>query len=422
VFKNKLKVHDMKRRVVITGMGMLTPVGNNTEETFQSIVNGKSGVGYITYFDASDSPVKIAAELKNFNKEEYVDKKEAKLYDNFIIYALAAAEMAKRDANLEVSNITPERAGIIVGSIIGGVGTIESNYDIYLKKGMRRISPFYIPSACINMANGLISIKYKLKGPSFSIVSACATGAHSVGEAFKIIQRNDADLMFAGGSEACITPTTIGGFVNMRALSKRNDDPTKASRPFDKDRDGFIMGEGCGIIILEELEHAKARGAKIYAEIVGFGLTSDAYHITAPDSNGDGAKRCMEMAIKDAGIQPDMVDYINAHGTSTPYNDVLETKAIKNVFGKHAYNLHISSTKSTTGHLVGAAGSVETGVCALSLYHGIIPPTINLDECDPECDLNYTPNKAVQKDIKYALNNSFGFGGTNACLLLKKYE
>jgi len=412
----------MKRRVVITGMGMLTPVGNNTEETFQSIVNGKSGVGYITYFDASDSPVKIAAELKNFNKEEYVDKKEAKLYDNFIIYALAAAEMAKRDANLEVSNITPERAGIIVGSIIGGVGTIESNYEIYLKKGMRRISPFYIPSACINMANGLISIKYKLKGPSFSIVSACATGAHSVGEAFKIIQRNDADLMFAGGSEACITPTTIGGFVSMRALSKRNDDPTKASRPFDKDRDGFIMGEGCGIIILEELEHAKARGAKIYAEIVGFGLTSDAYHITAPDSNGDGAKRCMEMAIKDAGIQPDMVDYINAHGTSTPYNDVLETKAIKNVFGKHAYNLHISSTKSTTGHLVGAAGSVETGVCALSLYHGIIPPTINLDECDPECDLNYTPNKAVQKDIKYALNNSFGFGGTNACLLLKKYE
>lgn len=412
----------MKRRVVITGMGMLTPVGNNTEETFQSIVNGKSGVGYITYFDASDSPVKIAAELKNFNKEEYVDKKEAKLYDNFIIYALAAAEMAKRDANLEVSNITPERAGIIVGSIIGGVGTIESNYEIYLKKGMRRISPYYIPSACINMANGLISIKYKLKGPSFSIVSACATGAHSVGEAFKIIQRNDADLMFAGGSEACITPTTIGGFVNMRALSKRNDDPTKASRPFDKDRDGFIMGEGCGIIILEELEHAKARGAKIYAEIVGFGLTSDAYHITAPDSNGDGAKRCMEMAIKDAGIQPDMVDYINAHGTSTPYNDVLETKAIKNVFGKHAYNLHISSTKSTTGHLVGAAGSVETGVCALSLYHGIIPPTINLDECDPECDLNYTPNKAVQKDIKYALNNSFGFGGTNACLLLKKYE
>jgi len=412
----------MKRRVVITGMGMLTPVGNNTEETFQSIVNGKSGVGYITYFDASDSPVKIAAELKNFNKEEYVDKKEVKLYDNFIIYALAAAEMAKRDANLEVSNITPERSGIIVGSIIGGVETIESNYEIYLKKGMKRISPFYIPSACINMANGLISIKYMLKGPSFSIVSACATGAHSVGEAFKIIQRNDADLMFAGGSEACLTPTTIGGFANMRALSKRNDDPTKASRPFDKDRDGFVMGEGCGIVILEELEHAKARGAKIYAEIVGFGLTSDAYHITAPDSNGDGAKRCMEMAIKDAGIQPDMVDYINAHGTSTPYNDVLETKAIKNVFGKHAYNLHISSTKSMTGHLVGAAGSVETGICALSLYHGIIPPTINLDECDPECDLNYTPNKAVQKDIKYALNNSFGFGGTNACLLLKKYE
>ena len=412
----------MNRRVVITGIGMLTPLGNSTEETFEAIVNGKSGVRHITYFDTTESPVKIAAELKNFNKEEYVDKKEVKLYDNFIIYALSAAEIAKKDANLEISDIKPERSGIIVGSIIGGVGTIESNYEIYLKKGMKRISPFYIPSACINMANGLISIKYKLKGPSFSVVSACATGAHSVGEAFKIIQRNDADLMFAGGSEACITPTTIGGFANMKALSRRNDDPTKASRPFDKDRDGFVMGEGCGIVILEELEHAKNRGAKIYAEVVGYGLTSDAYHITAPDSNGDGAKRCMEMAIKDAKIQPDMVDYINAHGTSTPYNDVLETKAIKSVFGKHAYNLHISSTKSMTGHLVGAAGSVETGICALSLKNGIIPPTINLDERDPECDLNYTPNKSVQKDIRYALNNSFGFGGTNACILLKKYE
>lgn len=412
----------MNRRVVITGIGMLTPLGNSTEETFEAIVNGKSGVRHITYFDTTESPVKIAAELKNFNKEEYVDKKEVKLYDNFIIYALSAAEIAKKDANLEISDIKPERSGIIVGSIIGGVGTIESNYEIYLKKGMKRISPFYIPSACINMANGLISIKYKLKGPSFSVVSACATGAHSVGEAFKIIQRNDADLMFAGGSEACITPTTIGGFANMKALSRRNDDPTKASRPFDKDRDGFVMGEGCGIVILEELEHAKNRGAKIYAEVVGYGLTSDAYHITAPDSNGDGAKRCMEMAIKDAKIQPDMVDYINAHGTSTPYNDVLETKAIKSVFGKHAYNLHVSSTKSMTGHMVGAAGSVETGICALSLKNGIIPPTINLDERDPECDLNYTPNKSVQKDIRYALNNSFGFGGTNACILLKKYE
>ena len=412
----------MNRRVVITGIGMLTPLGNSTEETFEAIVNGKSGVRHITYFDTTESPVKIAAELKNFNKEEYVDKKEVKLYDNFIIYALSAAEIAKKDANLEISDIKPERSGIIVGSIIGGVGTIESNYEIYLKKGMKRISPFYIPSACINMANGLISIKYKLKGPSFSVVSACATGAHSVGEAFKIIQRNDADLMFAGGSEACITPTTIGGFANMRALSRRSDDPTKASRPFDKDRDGFIMGEGCGIVILEELEHAKNRGAKIYAEVVGYGLTSDAYHITAPDSNGDGAKRCMEMAIKDAKIQPDMVDYINAHGTSTPYNDVLETKAIKSVFGKHAYNLHVSSTKSMTGHMVGAAGSVETGICALSLKNGIIPPTINLDEHDPECDLNYTPNKAIRKDIRYALNNSFGFGGTNACILLKKYE
>lgn len=412
----------MKKRVVITGIGLLTPVGNGTEETFEALINGKNGVGYITYFDTSDCSVKIDAEIKDFNKEEYVDKKDIKIFDKFVIYAIAAAEMARRHANLDVTTIDPERAGVIIGSGIGGLTTIEDTHEIYRTKGIKRISPFYIPSATINMASGVVSIRYNIKGPNISVVSACATGTHSVGEAFKTIQRGDADIMFAGGTECAITPTAIGGFANMKALSRRNDEPSKASRPFDKERDGFVMGEGAGILILEELEHALKRGAPIYAEIVGYGLTADAYHITAPDETGDGAKRCMLMAIKDAGITPDMVDYINAHGTSTPYNDLIETRAIKDAFGKHAYDLLISSTKSMTGHMVGAAGSVEAGVCALSLCRGIIHPTINLEEPDPECDLNYVPNKAVKKDIRYALSNSFGFGGTNACLLLKKYE
>jgi len=398
---------------------LLTPVGNGTEETFEALINGKNGVGYITYFDTSDCSVKIDAEIKDFNKEEYVDKKDLKIFDKFVIYAIAAAEMAKRYANLDVTTIDPERAGVIIGSGIGGLTTIEDTHEIYRTKGIKRISPFYIPSATINMASGVVSIRYNIKGPNISVVSACATGTHSVGEAFKTIQRGDADIMFAGGTECAITPTAIGGFANMKALSRRNDEPNKASRPFDKERDGFVMGEGAGILILEELEHALKRGAPIYAEIVGYGLTADAYHITAPDETGDGAKRCMLMAIRDAGITPDMVDYINAHGTSTPYNDLIETRAIKDAFGKHAYDLLISSTKSMTGHMVGAAGSVEAGVCALSLCRGIIHPTINLEEPDPECDLNYVPNKAVKKDIRYALSNSFGFGGTNCCVIFR---
>ncbi|MGB9731117.1 MULTISPECIES: beta-ketoacyl-ACP synthase II [Calditerrivibrio] len=412
----------MKRRVVITGIGLLSPVGNGTEETFKSLIEGKNGVGYVTYFDTSDFPVKIAAEIKNLNLEDYVDKKDIKIFDRFVLFGLVAAEFARRDANLDTTKINGERAGVIIGSGIGGFTTIEETHKTYLEKGMRRISPFFIPSAIINMASGAVSIRYGLKGPNTSVVTACATGAHSVGDAFKIIQRGDADIMFAGGCESAITPTALGGFANMKALSRRNDEPERASRPFDKDRDGFVMGEGAGILILEELDHALKRGAKIYAEIVGYGLTGDAYHITAPDETGDGARRCMLMALKDAGVSPEVVDYINAHGTSTPYNDVIETKAIKAVFGEHAYKLKISSTKSMTGHMLGAAGSVEIGVCALSIYNEILHPTMNLENQDPECDLYYIPNKPEKAKINYALSNSLGFGGTNATILLKRYE
>lgn len=412
----------MKRRVVITGIGLLTPIGAGIDENWESIRNGKSGIGTITKFDTSEFPVHIAGEIKEFDLNEYVDKKEAKKFDDFIVFALVAAELAVRDSNIDFSKIDSNRAGVIVGSGIGGFKTIEDTYTVYVEKGNRRISPFFIPSTIINMGSGAISIRYGLKGPNSSVVTACATGTHALGDAFKIIQRGDADLMFAGGSESAITPLALGGFANMKALSRRNEEPEKASRPFDKDRDGFVMGEGAGIMILEELEHAKSRGAKIYAEVVGYGLTGDAYHITAPDETGDGAKRCMLMAINDAGLKPEDVDYINAHGTSTPYNDIIETRAIKQVFGEHAYNLLVSSTKSMTGHLLGAAGSVEAAYTALAIYKGEIPPTINLDQPDEGCDLNYVPNKMIKKDIKVGLSNSLGFGGTNASIIVKKYE
>ncbi|KAA0258802.1 beta-ketoacyl-ACP synthase II [Deferribacter autotrophicus] len=412
----------MKKRVVITGIGLVTPIGIGVDENWQGLLSCKSGVGQLTKFDASEFPVKIAAEVKNLTPENYVDKKDVKRFDEFIVFALVAAELASRDAGLNFDNIEHEEAGAIIGSGIGGFQTIEEQHEIYLNKGYRRVSPFFIPSAIINMASGAISIRYGLKGPNSSVVTACATGSHAVGDAFKIIQRGDAKIMFAGGAESAITPLAVAGFANMKALSKRNDEPEKASRPFDKDRDGFVMGEGAGILILEELEHALKRNAKIYAEVVGYGMTGDAYHITAPDESGDGAVRAMKMAIKDAGINPEDVDYINAHGTSTPYNDAIETRAIKTVFGEHAYKLMVSSTKSMTGHLLGAAGSVEAAYCALALKNGMIPATINLDEPDPECDLDYVPNKPKTANIKYALSNSFGFGGTNACLLLKKYE
>ena len=412
----------MQRRVVITGAGLVTPVGIGLEENWKNITSGKSGIGEITHFDTSEFPVKIAGEVKNFNPEDFVDKKDCRKFDRFIILSLAAAELAVQNSGLDVNRIDSERAGTIIGSGIGGFKTIEDTHETFRTKGPKRISPFFIPSTIINMASGMTSIKYGLKGPNSSVVTACATGAHAIGDAYQIIRRSDADIMFAGGSESAITPLAVGGFSNMKALSRRNDEPEKASRPFDRDRDGFVMGEGAGILIIEELESALSRGADIIAEIVGYGLTSDAYHITAPDESGDGARRCMEMAIRDASIRPEDIEYINAHGTSTPYNDTIESRAIKSAFGEHAYNLAVSSTKSMTGHLLGAAGSVEAIYSAFAIKKGVLPPTINLEASDDECDLDYVPNKARKQIISYALSNSLGFGGTNASLVFKKYE
>lgn len=411
----------MKHRVVITGMGCVTPLGNTLEETWSNMVNGKSGVGYISRFDAETFPTKIAAEVKDFDPEKYIDKKEIKKFDRFCFFALAAAEEAVKQAGLDKYEYNQDRAGCCIGAGIGGFKVIEDTQEAYLAGGFKKVSPFFIPGAIINIANGLVSIKYNLKGPNISIVTACATGTHSIGDAARIIERGDADIMVAGGSEAAITPLAVAGFGNMRALSRRNDEPERASRPFDKDRDGFVIGEGSGVVVLESLEHAKARGAKIYGEVVGYGMSSDAYHITLPASDGNGARRCMESAIKDAGITPDKIGYVNTHGTSTPQGDILESKAIKSVFGESAYKVKISSTKSMTGHLLGAAGAVEGIITMMSINDGIIPPTINIDNQDPECDLDYTPNKAVKHEYEYGLSNSFGFGGTNASLVFKKY-
>lgn len=411
----------MKHRVVITGMGCVTPLGNTLEETWSNMVNGKSGVGYISRFDAETFPTKIAAEVKDFDPEKYIDKKDIKKFDRFCFFALAAAEEAVKQAGLDKYEYNQDRAGCCIGAGIGGFKVIEDTQEAYLAGGFKKVSPFFIPGAIINIANGLVSIKYNLKGPNISIVTACATGTHSIGDAARIIERGDADIMVAGGSEAAITPLAVAGFGNMRALSRRNDEPERASRPFDKDRDGFVIGEGSGVVVLESLEHAKARGAKIYGEVVGYGMSSDAYHITLPASDGNGARRCMESAIKDAGITPDKIGYVNTHGTSTPQGDILESKAIKSVFGESAYKVKISSTKSMTGHLLGAAGAVEGIITMMSINDGIIPPTINIDNQDPECDLDYTPNKAVKHEYEYGLSNSFGFGGTNASLVFKKY-
>lgn len=412
----------MKHRVVVTGMGAVSPIGNNLKENWASLMAGKSGAGPLTKFDASSFPVRISAEVKNFNPEDYLDKKEVKKFDGFVFFAIAAAEEAMKQAGLETFNYDKNRAGCCVGAGIGGFKTIEDTQEAYLAGGFRKVSPFFIPSAIINMANGLISIRYGLKGPNVSIVTACATGTHSVGDAARIIERGDADIMVAGGAEAAITPLAVGGFTNMRALSRRNEEPEKASRPFDKDRDGFLIGEGGGVLVLESLEHALKRDAKIYGEIVGYGMTGDAYHITMPSEDGDGAIRCMAMAIKDAGITPDKIDYINAHGTSTPPNDKLETIAIKSLFGEAAHKVKISSTKSMTGHLLGAAGAVESIYTLMAINEGMIPPTINIYDQDPECDLDYTPWKPVKHEVTYGLSNSFGFGGTNASLVFKKYE
>jgi 3-oxoacyl-[acyl-carrier-protein] synthase II len=410
-----------KRRVVITGVGMITPLGIGVEQSWNGLLAGRSGIKKITQFDAANFPTRIAGEVAGFNPEDYIEPKEIKKMDRFIHFALAAAQMAMNDSGLKITDENAERAGVIVGSGIGGLRSIEHYHSVLLEKGPRRITPFFIPMLVVNLASGQISIRFGAKGPNSAVATACATGSHAIGDAFKIIQRGDADAMIAGGTEAVITPLGIGGFNAMKALSTRNDEPEKASRPFDMDRDGFIMGEGAGIMILESLETALERGAGIYAEIAGYGMAADAYHITAPSPNGEGAARCMKMALKDAGVEPSVVNYINAHGTSTKAGDEIETYAIKTVFGEYAYKIPVSSTKSMTGHLLGAAGGVESVISILSIKDDIIPPTINLDTPDPECDLDYVPKKARRTTVNYALSNSFGFGGTNACLLFRKF-
>jgi 3-oxoacyl-[acyl-carrier-protein] synthase II len=410
-----------KRRVVITGAGMITPLGIGVEQSWEGLLAGRSGIRKITQFDAANFPTRIAGEVTGFNPEEYIEPKEIKKMDRFIHLALAAAQMAMKDSGLKITDENAERAGVIIGSGIGGLRSIEHYHSVLLEKGPRRITPFFIPMLVVNLAAGQISIRFGAKGPNSAVVTACATGSHAIGDAFKIIQRGDADAMIAGGTEAVITPLGIGGFNAMKALSTRNDEPEKASRPFDMDRDGFVMGEGAGVVILESLEAALERGAGIYAEIVGYGMAADAYHITSPSPNGEGAARCMKMALKDAGVDPGVVNYINAHGTSTKAGDEIETSAIKTVFGEYAYRIPVTSTKSMTGHLLGAAGGVESVFSVLSIRDDIIPPTINLDTPDPECDLDYVPNQARRTSVDYALSNSFGFGGTNACLLFKKF-
>jgi 3-oxoacyl-[acyl-carrier-protein] synthase II len=412
----------LKRRVVITGIGMICGSGNTREEVWSNLIAGRSGIGPITKFDTSGFPVRIASEVKGFDPLKFIEKKEAKKMDTFIHYALAAAEEAMSDSGLRIDQDNAERVGVYIASGIGGFGTIEREHEKFLKGGPGKISPFFIPSAIVNLAAGQVSIRFGAKGPNSATCTACSAGAHAIGDSFKLIQRGDADAMICGGAEAAITPMGVGGFAAMRALSTRNDEPQRASRPFDRDRDGFVMGEGAGILILEELEAARRRGARIYAEIVGYGMSGDAHHITQPAEDGEGAVRVMLNAIRDAGIQPHEVDYINAHGTSTYYNDKIETAAIKRVFGDSAYSVAVSSTKSMMGHLLGAAGGVEAAVTALAVYEQIIPPTINYENPDPDCDLDYVPNQARRVQIRYALSNSFGFGGTNAALLFKRYE
>ncbi len=408
------------RRVVVTGMGITSPLGTGLEKNWNALTKGLSGIGPVTRFDTTDFPVKFAGEVTDFPEEEFFDKKEARKMDLFIHYALGAAAMALADSGLEINDDNAERVGVVVGSGMGGLPAIERYHEAMASGGYRKISPFFIPMTIINLAAGQISIKHGAKGPNIAPVSACATGTHSIGDAFRIIQRGDADAVIAGGTESTICGLGMGGFSVMKALSTRNDDPQAASRPFDKNRDGFVMGEGAGIVILEEYESAKQRGAKIYGEVAGYGLTGDAYHLTAPAPGGEGAARCMQMALDTAGVNAEEVDYINAHGTSTPFNDLYETLAIKSVFGEYARKLMISSTKSMTGHLLGAAGGVEAIFTLLAMQHGVVPPTINYTEPDPECDLDYVPNEARRADVKIALSNSLGFGGTNATLLFRK--
>lgn len=418
----------MARRVVVTGLGLITPVGNSVEATWSALLDGRNGVGYIKKFDTERFPVKIAAEVNDFDPLKYVPKKEARKMGAFIHYAIAAATEAMADSGFELTDNgkfpadLAENAGTYISSGIGDFWAIEREHSKLINEGPERVSPFFIVSAIVNLAAGQVSIRYGAKGPNSATATACAAGAHAIGDSFKIIQRGDADVMICGGAESAITPMSVAGFASMRALSTRNDDPEHACRPFERDRDGFVIGEGAGIMILEELELAKRRGARIYAELVGYGMTADAFHLTMPDETGSGAIRVMQKTIRDARIQPEQVGYINAHGTSTPYNDKFETLAIRQTFGKHAYKLAVSSTKSMTGHLLGAAGGIEGVFSVLSIHRKVLPPTINYVNPDPDCDLDYIPNVPREAEVEYALSNSFGFGGTNAALLFKRYE
>ncbi|MEG9296338.1 beta-ketoacyl-ACP synthase II [Mangrovibacillus sp. Mu-81] len=408
------------KRVVITGVGAVTPLGNTIESTWTNILDGKTGIGPLTRLDADEYPAKVAAELKDFDIEEYVERKEARKMDRFTHYAVAASMMAVKDSKLEITEENAPRVGVWIGSGIGGMETFENQYETFQKRGYRRVSPFFVPMIIPDMATGQVSIMLGAKGVNSCTVTACATGTNSIGDAFKVIQRGDADVMISGGAEAPITKMSVAGFCANTALST-NTDPEKASRPFDANRDGFVMGEGAGVVVLEELEHALRRGAPIYAEVVGYGSTGDAHHITAPAPAGEGGARAMKMALEDGGVRPEDMDYINAHGTSTPYNDKFETMAVKEVFGDHAYKLAMSSTKSMTGHLLGAAGGVEAIFTVLAMQDGILPPTINLDTPDPDCDLDYVANKARKREVNVAMSNSLGFGGHNATLVFKKY-
>jgi 3-oxoacyl-[acyl-carrier-protein] synthase II len=411
----------LRKRVVITGLGLVIPTGIGVQTAWKNVCEGRSGIGRLTRFDPAGFETKIAAEVKGFTPENYIEKKEIKKMDLFIQYALAATQEALEDSQLKITPENSEQIGVIVGTGLGGLPTLEKYHQVLMEKGPSRITPFFIPMLIANLASGQIAIHFGPKGPNTCVVTACATGAHCIGDAFRAIMYGDAKAIIAGGTEANITPLTIGGFNAMKALSTRNEEPEKASRPFEKNRDGFVVAEGAGILILEDLEFALHRGARIYSEIVGYGYTGDAYHITAPPPDGDGAARCMRMAMRDAGLNPEEIDYINAHGTSTPLNDATETQAIKAVFGNHAKKVPISATKSMTGHLLGAAGSTEAIFAILSIRDGIFPPTINYDEPDPECDLDYVPNVARPKSIRTAMSNAFGFGGTNATLIFKKY-
>ncbi|MGB3397750.1 MAG: beta-ketoacyl-ACP synthase II [Nitrospira sp.] len=415
-------MHDRPaRRVVVTGLGLVTPLGTGVEKTWKALCAGESGIGRITRFDPTGYDAQIAGEVKDFDPAQFIEKKEIKKLDTFIHYAVGASQLAVDDAKLKVVPEEATRVGVYIGSGIGGLGSIEHYHDVLREKGPGRVSPFFIPMTIINLASGQVAIRVGAKGPNSCAVTACATGNHCIGDAYRLIQRSDADVMIAGGAEAAITPLGVAGFASAKALSFRNDNPTKASRPFDKDRDGFVLGEGAGVVVLEELEHARARGARIYAEVIGYAMNSDAYHITAPPEEGEGAVRCMEMALKDAGVAKTDIGYINAHGTST-MADAIETKAIKHVFGEQAYRIPVSSTKSMTGHLLGAAGGIEAVFSILALHHGVLPPTINLDHPDPACDLDYVPNTARLVKTQVVLSNSFGFGGVNACLLFRRCD